>query len=90
MLTDEEVEMKRLAWLLKIVRGDARVLWFALRQPNRPAWLVPSAALLTLYALAPFNIALPLVGVVDDGIVVPVLLHLMVACLPVGLRRAAR
>ncbi|CAG9215831.1 conserved hypothetical protein [Paraburkholderia tropica] len=82
--------MKRLAWLLKIVKGDARVLWFALRQPNRPGWLVPSAALLTLYALAPFNIALPLVGVIDDGIVVPVLLHLMVACLPVGLRRAGR
>lgn len=82
--------MKRIALLWNVVKGDLRVLWFALRQPGRPGWLMPVTALVALYALAPFNIALPLVGVVDDGILVPLVLHLLVRCLPMELRRAGR
>ncbi|MFD1555859.1 hypothetical protein ACFSHT_09515 [Paraburkholderia silviterrae] len=82
--------MKRIALLWNVVKGDLRVLWFALRQPGRPGWLMPATALVALYALAPFNIALPLVGVVDDGILVPLVLHLLVRCLPMDLRRAGR
>jgi uncharacterized membrane protein YkvA (DUF1232 family) len=82
--------MKRIALLWNVVKGDLRVLWFALRQPERPAWLTPATALVALYALAPFNIALPVVGVVDDGILVPLVLHLLVRCLPLDLRRAGR
>ncbi|MDR3096746.1 MAG: hypothetical protein LBV73_06695 [Paraburkholderia sp.] len=81
--------MKRIALLWNVVKGDLRVLWFALRQPGRPVWLMPATALIAFYALAPFNIALPLVGVVDDGILVPLVLHLLVRCLPMDLRRAA-
>ena len=82
--------MKRIALLWNIVKGDLRVLWFALRQPGRPAWLMPATVLVALYALAPFNLALPVVGVVDDGILVPLVLHLLVRCLPMELRRAGR
>lgn len=81
--------MKRIALLWNVVKGDLRVLWFALRQPERPTWLMPVTALVALYALAPFNIALPLAGVVDDGILVPLVLHLLVRCLPMELRRRA-
>ncbi|WP_322102022.1 hypothetical protein [Paraburkholderia sp. J41] len=80
--------MKRIALLWNIVKGDARVLWRALRAPERPVWLVPATALVALYALDPFNIAMPLAGIVDDGIIVPLVMHLMVRCLPAHLREA--
>ena len=41
------------------------LLWFALRQRNRPIWLLPAVVLLGLYALEPLNFAIPLLGVVD-------------------------
>lgn len=79
--------MKRIALLWNVVKGDARVLWHALRQPERPVWLMPATALLALYALDPFNIAMPLAGVVDDGVIVPLVLHLIARCLPGHLRQ---
>ena len=48
--------MKRLVFLWNLVRDDLFVLWFALRHPDRPLWLVPVTALLALYALAPLNL----------------------------------
>lgn len=82
--------MKKIAWLWKIVRGDLRVLWSALRHPDRPRWLIPAIALITLYAIDPFNFAIPFVGVVDDGVLVPMALHLLVRCLPGQLQSLRR
>jgi uncharacterized membrane protein YkvA (DUF1232 family) len=78
--------MKKIALLWKVVRGDLRVLSYALRHPERPGWLVPAIALVALYAIDPFNVAVPFVGIVDDGVLVPLALHLMVRCLPTQLR----
>ena len=79
--------MKRLALLFwRISRRDLRVLWFALRHPARPGWLLPVAIALGLYALLPFNFAIPLLGVVDDLVLVPLALHWLVKLLPAGLR----
>ncbi|AET91683.1 hypothetical protein BYI23_B010760 [Burkholderia sp. YI23] len=79
--------MKRLIVLWKVVKNDGRVLWRALRQPDRPRWLLPATVLVALYALAPFNVAIPLMGLVDEGVLVPLLLHLIVQCLPVRFRK---
>jgi uncharacterized membrane protein YkvA (DUF1232 family) len=78
--------MKRLFGLWKVVRNDGRVLWRVLRQPDRPRWLMPVTVLLALYALEPFNVAIPLMGLVDDGVLVPLVLHLIVQCLPARFR----
>jgi len=79
--------VKRLALLFwRISRRDLRVLWFALRHPARPGWLLPVAIALGLYALLPFNFAIPLLGVVDDLVLVPLALHWLVKLLPAGLR----
>jgi uncharacterized membrane protein YkvA (DUF1232 family) len=78
--------MKRIAVLLRIAKSDLRVLWFALRHPDRPVWLLPSVVLVALYALSPINIAMPLIGLIDDGMLVPLILHLLVTCLPEPLR----
>ena len=82
--------MKRITLLWKIVRNDLRVLRYALRHPDRPGWLIPAIALVALYAIDPFNFAVPFVGVVDDGVLVPMALHLMVRCLPTQLQRLRR
>jgi uncharacterized membrane protein YkvA (DUF1232 family) len=82
--------MKKIVWLWKIVRDDLRVLWCALQHPGRPGWLIPAIALVALYAIDPFNFAIPFVGIVDDGVLVPMALHLMVRCLPTQLQRLRR
>ena len=82
--------MKRITLLWKIVRDDLRVLGYALRDPDRPGWLIPAIALVALYAIDPFNFAVPFVGIVDDGVLVPMALHLMVRCLPTQLQRLRR
>lgn len=75
--------MRRLLVLLwRVSRGDLRILWLALRSPARPAWLLPATVLLGLYALSPFNFAIVPLGLVDDLVLVPLLLHWMVGRLP--------
>jgi uncharacterized membrane protein YkvA (DUF1232 family) len=78
--------MIRLLRLWRLGRQDLRLLWFALRHRRRPVWLWPAAALLGLYALDPVNFAIPLVGVVDDFVVLPLLLHLLLKLLPADIR----
>ena len=65
---------KRIALLWTLVRGDARQLWFALRHPAAPGWLKLGTAMIALYLLSPIDLipdALPLIGVVDDLVLVP-------------------
>jgi uncharacterized membrane protein YkvA (DUF1232 family) len=56
-------------------RSDLRLVWMALRHPNRPAWLLPATLALGFFALEPFNFALPVLGVIDDLFLLPLLLH---------------
>jgi uncharacterized membrane protein YkvA (DUF1232 family) len=80
---------KRLSLLWSVIRGDARLLWFALRHPLAPWWLKPAAALLALYLLSPLDLvpeALPVIGVVDDLVLVPLALSFIVRRLPAALR----
>jgi uncharacterized membrane protein YkvA (DUF1232 family) len=78
--------MLRLLRLWRLVAGDLRILWFALRHPGRPLWLWPAAIVLGLYALEPLNFAIPVLGVVDDFVLVPLVLHVLVRFLPLGIR----
>jgi uncharacterized membrane protein YkvA (DUF1232 family) len=66
--------------------NDIRLIWYALRHPERPFWLLPVAALLAVYALDPANLALPVLGIIDDFLLLPFLLHLVVRFLPAGIR----
>jgi uncharacterized membrane protein YkvA (DUF1232 family) len=78
--------MVRLLRLWRIAGKDLSLLWFALRQRNRPIWLVPAVIVLGLYAIEPLNFAIPLLGVVDDVILLPLALHLLVRLLPAQIR----
>ena len=78
--------MIRLLRLWRLGANDFRLLWYALRHRERPMWLLPAAGLLAFYALEPVNFALPLLGVIDDFLLLPLLLHLAVTFLPAEIR----
>jgi uncharacterized membrane protein YkvA (DUF1232 family) len=80
---------KRLTVLWVLVRGDAQRLWYALRHPLAPGWLKPGAALLLLYLVSPVDLipdAIPIIGVVDDLVLLPLTLRWMLSMLPGPLR----
>ncbi|NUZ04221.1 YkvA family protein [Piscinibacter koreensis] len=82
---------KRLTLLWALARGDARRLWFALRHPAAPRWLKAGAALIVLYVLSPIDLvpdALPIVGVVDDLVLVPLAIRWLLDRLPPDLAAA--
>ena len=83
---------KRLTLLWTLMRGDARVLWFALRHPAAPAWLKVGTALTLLYVVSPIDLIpdfVPVFGVLDDLVVVTLAVRWMVRHLPPELAAAA-
>ncbi|MGA8708884.1 MAG: hypothetical protein WB646_18075 [Steroidobacteraceae bacterium] len=78
--------MLRLFRLWRLARADLGLLWFALRHQRRPPWLWPAVIALLLYALDPFNFIVPLLGIVDDVILLPLILHLLMSLLPQEIR----
>lgn len=82
--------LKKLSALYALVRQDAAILWFALRHPARPAWLRPAVAALVLYVLSPLDLlpdVLPVFGLIDDLVLVPLVVGWLVRLLPESLRR---
>jgi uncharacterized membrane protein YkvA (DUF1232 family) len=69
--------MRRLFRLWRLCGQDLRLLWMALRNPNRPRWLIPVSIALAIFALEPFNFAIPFLGIVDDVFLLPLLLRLL-------------
>jgi len=83
---------KRLTLWWTLLRGDARQLWFALRHPGAPGWLKLGALLIVLYLVSPFDLipdALPVVGVVDDLVLLPLAIRFLLKRLPPGLAEAS-
>lgn len=70
--------MRRFFRLWRLTGSDLRLLWAALKHPNRPRWLLPASLALLFFALDPFNFAIPVLGVVDDLFLLPLLLHALV------------
>jgi uncharacterized membrane protein YkvA (DUF1232 family) len=80
---------KRLTLLWTLLRGDARRLVRAWRHPEAPAWFRPAVVLLLLYLVSPLDLvpdALPLIGVVDDLVLLPLAVHWMLSLLPPRMR----
>lgn len=77
--------MKRLSLLWTLLRGDARQLWAALRHPAAPGWLKWGTAAIALYLFSPVDLLpdwLPLLGVVDDLVLVPLAVRWLLQRLP--------
>ena len=83
---------KRISVLWVVVKGDARRLWYALGHPQSPGWLKAGAAALVLYLVSPLDLiphVLPVIGVMDDMILVPLALRWLLARLPEHIRHYA-
>ena len=83
---------KRLTVLWSLARGDARRLWFALRHPLAPTWLKAGTALLVLYVFSPIDLipdVLPVIGIVDDLVLVPLAIRWLLNRLPPEIADAA-
>lgn len=81
---------KRVSVVWSVVKGDAVLLWRALRHPFAPSWLKLGTAGLVLYLLSPVDLIpdiVPLLGVVDDLVLVPLVLGWMLRRLPAHVRR---
>jgi len=83
---------KRLTLLWTVLRGDARQLWFALRHPLAPGWLKLGSALIVLYVLSPIDIVpdfIPVIGFMDDLVLVPLAIRFLLKRLPPEIAQAA-
>ena len=84
--------LKRFTLLWTVIRGDARQLWFALRHPDAPGWLKWGTALIALYLFSPIDLipdVLPVIGMVDDLVLVPLAIRWLLKRLPPGIAQAA-
>ncbi len=81
--------LKRLSVLWSVVRGDARLLWRALRHPQAPGWLKPAALALVAYLIWPVDLIpdfIPFLGVMDDVVLIPLAVRFLLDRLPGNLR----
>lgn len=84
---------KRAAVLWSVVKGDARLLWRALRHPRSPGWLKLGVAGIALYLLSPVDLipdVLPVLGLVDDLVLVPLAIGFLLRKLPADIRADIR
>ena len=80
---------KRVGLLWTVVRRDARLLWLALRHPLAPRWLKFATLGVALYVLSPVDLVpdfIPVLGVVDDLVLVPLAIRYILGRLPAALR----
>jgi uncharacterized membrane protein YkvA (DUF1232 family) len=83
---------KRLSTIWLLVKGDARRLWFALQHPQAPGWLKVGTALVVLYLVSPIDLipdVIPVFGVVDDLVIVPLAIRWLLSRLPAHIRAHA-
>lgn len=79
-------------WARRIKR-DGVMLWFACRDPRTPVWLKALAFGVVAYALSPIDLVpdfIPVLGYLDDVILLPVLIWLIVRWLPDDVAREGR
>jgi len=81
--------LKRLSLLWTLARGDARLMWCALRHPASPIWLKPAVALLAVYLVWPLDLVsdlIPVLGLADDLVLIPLAVRFLLNRLPPQVR----
>jgi uncharacterized membrane protein YkvA (DUF1232 family) len=84
---------KRVALFWTLLRGEARVLWRALRHPDAPGWLKLGTAAIALYTLSPVDLLpdlIPFFGAVDDVLVITFGIRWLLSRLPPHIASAVR
>jgi uncharacterized membrane protein YkvA (DUF1232 family) len=81
---------KRLSVIWSLVKGDAKMLWFALQHPQAPAWLKWGTAGVVLYLVSPVDLipdVIPVLGALDDLVLVPLAIRWLLKNLPESIRQ---
>ncbi|WP_454763953.1 YkvA family protein [Cupriavidus campinensis] len=79
-------------WARRIKR-DGVALWFACRHPGTPWWVKALCAFVVAYALSPIDLIpdfIPVLGYVDDVLLLPALIWLAVRLMPAPVMAASR
>ena len=77
----------------KALKRDVMTLWFALKHPLTPWYARAFAAVLTAYALSPIDLIpdfIPILGYLDEFIILPILIMLAIRLIPNAILEAAR
>jgi uncharacterized membrane protein YkvA (DUF1232 family) len=72
------------AWARRL-KLDTLTLWFAWRHPQTPTWAKGLCVLVVTYALSPIDLIpdfIPILGYLDDAILLPALIWLALRMLP--------
>ena len=80
------------AWA-KALKFDVLAVWFALKYPSISIWAKLVSFCAVAYALSPIDLIpdfIPVLGYLDDLIIVPVLIWLALKLIPVDVMRQAR
>ncbi|WP_293995237.1 YkvA family protein [Sphaerotilus sp.] len=80
---------KRVAVVWTLVKVDARVLWYALQHPQSPRWLKVGVVGMVAYLLSPIDLipdVIPVIGVVDDLVLIPLAMRWLLKRLPAAIR----
>jgi uncharacterized membrane protein YkvA (DUF1232 family) len=80
---------KRISVLWSLVKGDAKLLWFALQHPQSPGWLKLGTAAIALYLVSPVDLipdVIPVFGVLDDLVIIPLAIRFLLKQLPAHIR----
>lgn len=79
----------RLRRWTRLLKKDLFTLWFACRDPHAPLWVKLSGGLLAVYALSPVDLipdVIPLIGWLDDAVIVPSGIMLLLRIMPAQVR----
>lgn len=77
--------MQRLKTWARALKRDVMTLWFALKHPDIPWYARALAAVITAYALSPIDLIpdfIPVIGYLDDLIIVPAGVWLLLKIVP--------
>ena len=84
---------RKITNLLKLLKKDVIVLWFVLKNPATP-FVTKSVAFITAaYAVSPIDLipdVIPLLGFLDDLIIVPVLIWITLKLVPENVMKQSR
>lgn len=87
------MKLSSLRTVARRIKRDGVTLWFALRDPRTPWWVKALAALVVAYALSPIDLVpdfIPVLGYLDDVVLLPGLIWLAVRLMPVAVRDDCR
>ncbi len=80
------------AWA-KSIKREGMALWFAARDPRTPFWPKLICAIVVAYALSPIDLIpdfIPVLGYVDDVLLLPALMWLAIRLMPPALMQEMR